>query len=326
MRLRSFTASSLPDAMDLVRRQLGDEAVILSTQDLGERGVRVTAGLDDDPEDRQGQNEEAALVAVEELSEVFDFHRVPPGLVDKLLTAASNLTAQGPQLMLAGALDAVLHFAPPPLPHPGGAVRAPILLVGPSGAGKTATAAKLCARARLANRPATLITLDTVSAGAREQAQAFAKALGVPLREAPDIERLGAVLGDCPSDHLIVIDTVGVNPYDLEDCKPLRLAARVARAEPLLVLPAGGDAMESAEVAIAFQELGARGLIATRLDAARRLGGLLAAAHAAGLPLVGAGLGPSIGSGLANLNPLALARLLLPEDLEGSLLATGTRS
>ena len=69
-----------------------------------------------------------------------------------------------------------------------------------------------------------------------------AKALGVPLREAPDAERLGQVLGDCPSDHLIVIDTVGVNPYDAEDCRPLRLAARIARAEPLLVLPAGGDA------------------------------------------------------------------------------------
>lgn len=325
MRLRSFTAANLPDAMELVRRQLGDDAVILSTQDLGERGVRVTAGLDDDPEDQLGRNEEAALVAVEELSEVFDFHRIPPGLTDKLLTAASNLTAQGPQLMLAGALDAVLHFAPPPLPHGSGALRPPVLLVGPSGAGKTATAAKLCARARLANQPATLITMDTVSAGAREQAQAFAKALGVPLKEAPDAERLAAVLGDCPSDHLIVIDTVGANPYDAEDCKPLRLAARVARAEPLLVLPAGGDALESAEVAIAFQELGARGLLATRLDAARRLGGLLAAAHAAGLPLIGAGLGPSIGSGLANLNPVALARLLMPEGSEGALLATGTR-
>ncbi len=326
MRLRSFTASSLPDAMELVRRQLGDDAVILSTQDLGERGVRVTAGLDDDPDDDFGQDEGAALAAVEELSEVFDYHRVPPGLVDRLLTAASGLTAQGPQLMLAGALDSVVQFAPPPLPSGTGDLRAPILLVGPSGAGKTTTAAKLCARARLANRPATLITMDTVSAGAREQAQAFAKALGVPLREAPDAERLGQVLGDCPSDHLIVIDTVGVNPYDAEDCRPLRLAARVARAEPLLVLPAGGDAFESAEVALAFQELGARGLIATRLDAARRIGGLLAAAHATGLPLVGAGLGPSIGSGLANLNPIALARLLMPESAAGDLLATGTRS
>ncbi|SMF67617.1 flagellar biosynthesis protein FlhF [Tistlia consotensis] len=325
MRLRSFTAASLPEAMQLVRRQLGDDAVILSTQDLGDRGVRVTAGLDDGPDQSLVEDEAATLAAVEELTEVFDYHRIPPGLVDKLLTAAANLTAQGPQMMLAGALDAVLHFAPPPLPPAAGALRPPVLLLGPSGAGKTATAAKLCARARLANKPATLITMDTVSAGAREQAQAFAQALGVPLKFATDAERLAAVLGDCPSDHLIVIDTVGANPYDAADCQPLRLAARVARAEPLLVLPAGGDAFESAEVAIAFQELGARGLIATRLDAAHRLGGLLAAAHAAGLPLVGAGLGPSIGSGLANLNPVALARLLMPEGNEGALLATGTR-
>lgn len=326
MRLRSFTAAALPEAMELVRRQLGDDAVILSTQDLGERGVRVTAALDDEVDELLGRDEGAGLAAVEELSDIFDYHRVPPGLVDKLLSAAANLVAQGPQMMLAGALDAVLQFAPPPLPHAGGTLRPPVLLFGPSGAGKTATAAKLCARARLASRPATLISMDTVSAGAREQAAAFAAALDIPLELAVDTEHLANVLGDCPTDHLLVIDTAGVNPYDAADCQPLRLAARVARAEPLLVLPAGGDALESAEVAIAFKELGAKGLIVTRLDAARRLGGLLAAAHAAGLPLVGAGFGPSIGSGLANLNPVALARLLLPADAEDALLATGTRS
>ena len=48
MRLKSFTADSLPAAMRLVRDMLGPDAVILSTQpaDSG-RGVRVTAALED---------------------------------------------------------------------------------------------------------------------------------------------------------------------------------------------------------------------------------------------------------------------------------------
>jgi flagellar biosynthesis protein FlhF len=79
------------------------------------------------------------------------------------------------------------------------------------------------------------------------------------------------------------------------------------------VLPAGGDPLESAEVAMTYAEAGARQFIATRLDATRRLGGVLSAAHAAELILMGAGVSATIGGGLRALNPLQLARLVLPE-------------
>jgi hypothetical protein len=59
---------------------------------------------------------------------------------------------------------------------------------------------------------------------------------------------------------------------------------------PALVLPAGLDAEEAAETARAFQLLGCRHLVPTRLDAARRLGGVLAAADA-GLAFTEAGIG-----------------------------------
>ena len=57
------------------------------------------------------------------------------------------------------------------------------------------------------------------------------------------------------------------------------------------VLPAGGDALETADIAAAFASLGATRMIATRLDIARRYGGLLAAASQP-LAFAAAGVAP----------------------------------
>jgi flagellar biosynthesis protein FlhF len=82
-----------------------------------------------------------------------------------------------------------------------------------------------------------------------------------------------------------------------------------ARGAPVLVLPAGLDAEESAETARAFHLLGCRHLLPTRLDAARRLGGVLAAA-AADLALTEAGIGQEVADGLAPITPAWLAQRL----------------
>jgi hypothetical protein len=78
-----------------------------------------------------------------------------------------------------------------------------------------------------------------------------------------------------------------------------------------LVLPAGLDPAEAADLAVAFAEAGASLLIVTRLDLARRLGGVVAAAAAARLPLTEAGIGPGAADGLVRLTPAFLATRLM---------------
>ncbi|MDI3309524.1 MAG: hypothetical protein QJR07_20825 [Acetobacteraceae bacterium] len=107
----------------------------------------------------------------------------------------------------------------------------------------------------------------------------------------------------------MLIDTAGCDPFDPAQAEALLLLARAAGATIVAVLPAGLDAGEAADLARAFAALGARHLLPTRLDAARRLGGVLAAA-AAGLALTEAGTGPSVADGLTPLTPDWLARRL----------------
>lgn len=310
MRLKSFTANSLPEAMRRVRDVLGPDAVILSSQPAEDgMGVRVTAALEDDPlENLTSDSATGTAASIDGISEALAYHRVPPGLFDRLVGAAAALAAKDDILALGGALDSEFAFAAPPkAPTP-----RPLLLAGPPGAGKTATAARLCARVRLAGGPASLITMDTVKTGGLAQATAFAEALGAELLQAPDIDALGDAVAACASEHFVVIDTVGANPFDGDEMGRLALAVGAANAESVAVLPAGGDAADGAEAATAFAEAGARHLIVTKVDAARRFGGILSAAQAGALALMAASASPHISDALLPFNPLSLARLLLP--------------
>ena len=310
MRLKSFTANSLPEAMGRVREALGPDAVILSTQPSDDgKGVRVTAALEDSPlESLAFDTPEGAAVSIDEIGEALAYHRVPPGLFDRLVGASAALPAENEILALGGALDNEFDFAA----LPEGPTPRPLMLIGPPGAGKTATAAKLCARVRLAGGQASLITMDTVKSGGMAQVTVFAEALGARLESAPDVDALAALAEACPKDRFVVIDTVGANPFDGRDMGRLARAARAAGADPIAVLPAGSDAADCAEAAVAFAEVGAARLIVTKIDTARRFGGFLSAAQAGGLALMAAGASPHISDGLLPFNPVSLARLLLP--------------
>lgn len=308
MRLKSFTAASVPEALKLVRAQLGPDAVVLSSQqDQANGQVRVTAALEDAHTGRTPPGETLTrLRPIEDLSETLYFHRVPIDLADRLLGASGAAGAPG---SLSAALAEVLDFADPP-----GAAGRPTMLIGPPGAGKTATAAKLCALARLAGRRGRLITMDTVKAGGVAQIDTYAEALGVALDAASDDDGLLHLVGnaaDAGSDGPVLIDTIGCNPLDRDEHRRLAATAEAAGAGLVAVLPAGGDVLEMAEGAAALAEAGATGLIITKLDTTRRLGGVLSAALAGPLSLMAAGVAPGIGDGLVRLDPAALARFLL---------------
>ena len=97
---------------------------------------------------------------------------------------------------------------------------------------------------------------------------------------------------------MVLIDTIGTNPLVPADLKQLRELIAAVAADPVLVMAAGGDVSESTELAAAYAEAGCRRLIATKLDVARRYGGLLAAADAGKLSFAGFGTSPEIATGL----------------------------
>jgi len=288
-----------------VRTALGEDAVILSTEQEGKQ-VKVTAAVE--TATTKAAAAPAAAEASDELEAALRYHGVPQSLANRLLATAADLEGSSPQQALTAALRTQFGFQP----FADRKVGKPILLAGLPGAGKSSTLAKLAARAKVNGLAVTAITCDLAKAGAIEQLATYAKALEMPAFRAKDAATLRKAVANADAEGVILIDTLGTNPLKAGDLAQLRELAQAAGAEMVLVMAAGGDAVESAELAAGYAEAGAARLVATKVDVARRYGGILAAADAGRLAFAGVGTSPEIASGLGTLRADQLCRLILP--------------
>ena len=329
----------------MVRQSLGEDAIIVATrEENGGKSVRVTAaveqhddfadtyarhGLDDDEMrggpnfeidtvsagDDQGDNwlqydeDEIEGAVTEKLTDVMLRHSVTDEITDQVISCATVLGQDQPDIALTAALEHLFSFRPLSQKPVGTAC----MLVGPPGSGKTLVAAKLAARSVMAGERVAVITTDTVRAGGVEQLSAFTHLMNVNLIKASGPKQLRDCLERVKGADRIFIDTMGTNPFNPEEMRNLARFAATGDVEPILVMPAGMDADESGEIARVYATLGVRSFVPTRVDIARRLGGLLAAAHHGGMIFAEAGMTPKVAEGLTPLTPKRLAYLLMPE-------------
>ncbi|MFQ5785224.1 MAG: GTP-binding protein [Alphaproteobacteria bacterium] len=308
--------------MRQIRVEFGTDAVIVSTQQVnGNRGVRVTAAIECAEETELGAIAAAAPertdsravagsaalteAAKEAIVRALRYHRTPRRVIERLTRAPANGT-DDPLARLAALLANTYRFAW----LAGAGDRTPIALVGPPGAGKTVAAAKLAARAVMARLPVRVVTTDNFRAGGVEQLAALTRVLDIGLATAGSPRELQRAAADA-GESLVIVDTAGVNPFDPPALVRLAELVDAIGAEPVLTIAGGGDAGDAAETGEIFGAIGCRRMLSTRLDVARRLGGLLAAADSGELMFSDASMSPHIPRGLHPLDPRALARLLL---------------
>lgn len=314
MRLKSFNAATMAEAMEMVRAELGDNAIIVSTQRAaGTKGVRITAALEPADADlavAELLEEGHPSSAAGEVKAALENHGLPQRLLERLTNAARTSDITDATLACASALEAGFTFACLP-EH---SAPRPFMLVGPPGSGKSIAAAKLAARAVLKQRNVNVITCDNLRAGATEQLAAFTRILEIDLVKARGPESLSrAVEAASGQFDLMLIDSPGLNPFRQTDMDYLSELVEAADVEPILVMAAGGDAVESGEVGEAFAAIGATRLFTTKLDTTRRLGGMLSAAEMGQLALCDVSASPHVASGISPISAMSLARLLLPQ-------------
>lgn len=326
MRLKSFTAGTMKEAMQMIRETLGEDAIILETrEENGGRSVRVTAAIDKDTEATMPRaveevgfddwSAEAPMDVSEDVGDALLRHAVPDALIDDIIANINTMGLSDPQDALLNALQTMFSFKPLPTKTYG----RPLMLVGPPGAGKTLAAAKLAARGALTGNRVAVITTDTVRAGGVEQLEAFTRLMKIDLKKAETPKQIKDRLSEIKNTDQIIIDTAGVNPFDPESVKLLARMVGAADCDPVLVLPAGMDADEAGEIARVFAMVGAKSMVPTRIDVARRLGSLLSAAHQGGLNLAEVSNTAKVADGLSPLSAKRLVSLLMPRNVDAGI-------
>jgi flagellar biosynthesis protein FlhF len=160
-------------------------------------------------------------------------------------------------------------------------------LIGPTGAGKTTTLAKLAARfaQRHRARDVALVTTDVERPGAREQLHALGRKLGVTVCEAEGPEGLTDALDQLVDYPLVLVDTAGYAARDKALLGQVTWLRATRNLRSLLVLPANLQPQDMSEAVRRYRMAQPEAVVLTKLDETGRLGSAISVAIKHGLPL-----------------------------------------
>lgn len=316
MRLKTYLAKNMDEALAQIRREMGSEAVIVSSLNEGKK-IRVTAAIDQIPVTPEQSTEKASPKHIQNiLIRIAEYHKMPDQVRDQFIERVSNLGSAQYTSGLEACLEKIFHFSP--LSLSSHSKSAPtILLTGSMGVGKSITLAKMAAELVINGQSAQIITTDSQKAGAISQMQAYGDALSTPIHVISNPQDLETFCTNRDRNDVLLIDTPGINPFVEGDCNLLSTYIMALKQPPILVLPAGGDPTETLEQVEAYKTLGVTKLIMTKMDLVKRVGSLITALIGGNLELCAFSSGATLGSLLKPASTKLLGEYLtahLPAD------------
>lgn len=165
-----------------------------------------------------------------------------------------------------------------------------IALVGPTGAGKTTTAAKLAVKqGAFGSARVGLITIDTYRVGGMEQLNTYADLANIPFEVVYDASEVDAALKRLSACDVVIIDTPGRSPAASELTERWRSLLDAFQPDEVhLVVPATLRADLALHVARAYgttrEHRGATHVLLTKLDEVPREAGVADLAMSLELP------------------------------------------
>lgn len=351
MQIKTYIEDDLASALARARTELGPDALVLGSRDIrddhGRSRTEISVGLERPrsasdtrsalrrlagtithlrigterqtvaqpetppratpaPDRRRGPAPTAVEIAVASL--------VQSGLSEDLAArfaaiASRNLKTAEPGRMALAAergVAALLPFGQIP-------IQARILfVVGPPGAGKTRTVAKLAARAvEASSRRVIYAMADSEKVGALGEARIYARHVGAELRVIDAPEDLRRTLLAAHGAR-VLIDTAGIGAADDRRLAALgTLRSEAPGAQVVLVMPAGLHRAEADRVLEQFASVRPTCVAFSKVDDGRRIGDLVTALARTDLPLAFTTHGHRVPDDLVAATPRRLAALMM---------------
>lgn len=332
MKLKRFTAPTMHEALQAIKAELGDDAVILSSRKVkganGKAVLEITAAVEQiaaapahERRSATPRTEEPRLqttadldlepaATVGPLADKLMAHGVTPAIAQKLQKAVKALQETGfsEEDGLEMVLSKLIHFNTPTQLLE---ANKPFVLVGSTGAGKTTTLAKIAVTERMHGRKVALVTMDTYKIGGVEQLDIYADALKESLHIVKSGSSLAETLQKIKGYDLILVDSAGVNPYERTRMADIAKQLTDVDATIALMLPSNLNAAEMMALPNAFGALKPKHLLFSKMDETSFLGGMVNTAIESGLPLCFATDGQRVPQDLLQLDAKTLSRRLL---------------
>jgi flagellar biosynthesis protein FlhF len=333
MKIKTFEAKSFREALAQVKKEMGEDAVILSSRE--QKGlpprVRVEAAVDYEAAEAASPRRPDPF-AEEALPKPLREKKEPPPESEDLVQLRRALTevraevgtireyietarAEAADASLSPARRDVLRFLKgrgvreeharnlcgrvagltevPKAMLEGMTVRTggrdsgkAVMLIGPTGVGKTTTIAKLAAAATQVGKRAAIVSLDGYRIGALEQIRIYSKIMGIPLEIAPDAHRVKGCIARHADKDIVFIDTTGRNPMSgafLSELSPIYEAGVPVETHLLIGATCDYDFLEGAWKAYSRLPVDCVGI--TKVDEAVRYGAIYNVAALCGKPI-----------------------------------------
>ncbi|MFQ5479818.1 MAG: hypothetical protein ACE5DW_00905 [Thermodesulfobacteriota bacterium] len=347
--MRRFRAASSKEALLMVRRELGPEALIVETRRLTGGLTEVVAVIDNEDAASSSKglsNPSAAVVGriedeMREIKELLLSISLKSGgdgeavtILKKQMLAnglGSSLTAG----LLAGASKNKMIKKGSKAPAEEmamlreavrGEIREKIRVkdplkdarvlsfIGPTGAGKTTTIAKLAAISVLKNKKkVALLTMDTLRIGAPEQLKTYARIMGVPVGVAATTAELAAFLKIHGDKELILIDTPGKDVRKSDYLRELQEMTAITPELKFNLVLSIRDRDESLIKSVkGLSALPVDTITFTKLDESGSFGQMLGVSRLAGKPISYLGTGQRIPEDLLAATKQEVLKYLMP--------------
>lgn len=324
MRVKKFHASSINEAAELMKKEFGENAVILHTKKGKKSGLfglfgkpfyEIIGAIDENNDipakSTIKQASKPNLVmnnssrsndwssAVQKIYQQLQSRGVPHtaslDLIKAVLRQVPKKDYDNYEVLSKQLSETISSYIKVQEPWEFTQQTKVVTLIGPTGVGKTTTVAKLAANFHLiANKDVGLITLDTYRIAAVDQLKTYADIINVPLRVAYNANELQSYLREMGEKDLVLIDTAGRSHLNKKALTELQTVLEAVNSEVDLVVSATTKSEDLAAIVDAYQSLNFDNIILTKIDETNDFGVIFQAATYAKVPIAFLTTGQSV--------------------------------
>ncbi|GAV26174.1 flagellar biosynthesis regulator FlhF [Carboxydothermus islandicus] len=339
MKIKKYTARDMAEALQMIKFDLGPEAMILESRKVRQPGIlgffkppvlEVLAAVDEEAKPRKEAVKETFEVK-KDLAElklmVKDLARVTgtetgnfarwrerllklelaPDIVEQILLELQDFLEEMAPEETHGVERVKEYLINLIKPYYDNIHDFPLkALIGPTGVGKTTTLAKIAGRLAIhEEKPIRFITLDTFRVGAVEQLKIYGKYLGTTVKVAGSPMELWRAVQKQNEGETIFIDTAGRPSKKQNQIQELAgfLEAVKKEKDIYLVISATVKPEDAEKIAKDFSPCGFNKFIVTKIDETDKFGVLINLIVKFKKPIVYLGVGQNVPDDLISATP-----------------------